>query len=333
MPSMSRGAYHWLLNSPAILEDFADRLNHFWTVGLLLILACVVSWKHGYSDPIQCWCPSEFNSQMVQYTESICWNAASIQYIENIEEAAEILKLSIGPMTTIDGLPLVSVSAQEFDSLSEAASTTTLYQWLPLIMCFQALLFKLPNVILYVFHGLSGVSFDKIHGLTFGYENMSLDERQTLGRHISHYVLRWCRQCGSFPWRVLTLLWLCVKILYCINIIVQLCVLNSYLVQESPINTSNITSFGEQISENMFGNNASLWKESPVLPKYIRCRFQIRQFESRYTYLVNCHLPANHFNEKVFMYLWVWFVFVATVTCTSLAVWLMATLLPCMRKR
>lgn len=333
MPSVSRGLYRWLFQRSAVLEDFADRLSHFWTVGLLLLLACIISWRQTYTSPIACWCPAEFTQTMDVYTHSYCWNSYAIQYQENVEQAMKDFNVSGFEREDLrtTRLPLVSQFRYE-DHLERKATTTTLYQWLPLILCFQALLFKLPNIVLYTFHGFSGISFDKIAGLTAGYDNLNLVERQQLGRQISRYIYRWCKRFNSCPpCRLLTLLWLLVKILYLVNVIVQLSTLNTYITPGPPL--ENKTSYGDSIQNNMFENNASIWKESPVFPRFIMCQFNIFRFRNIYHYVVMCSLPANDFNERAYMFLWVWMMFVTIVTSVSLAVWLLKTLLPFMRKR
>ena len=206
MPSVSRGLFRWLFHPAATLEDFADRLNPVWTVGLLLILASVLSWRHAYMGSISCWCPSSFTTHMVTYSEMECWNKD------------------------------VTYSVMSANNISDDIRLSTNYaRWLPLLFCFQALLFKLPNIVLHVCHGYSGISFDKIAGLTNDYENLNIQEREILARQIARYVYRWCRQCGDcLPWRFLTLLWLLVKVLYLVNVIVQL---NHFDAHFSPYDT------------------------------------------------------------------------------------------------
>ena len=320
MPRVSRGVFRWLFHRVATLEDFADRLNHVWTVGLLLILACVISWRHAYTNPITCWTPVQFTEALNEYARTTCWNSPVLAYgIPSYELPADLQ------------MPRVYQTPQGPDGVS--VEYTALYQWIPLILCFQALLFKLPNIVLYVCHGYSGISFDKIAGLTNGYENLNLQERQILARQIARYVYRWCRQCGDcLPWRLLTLLWLLVKVLYLVNAVVQLNAFDKYMNTYYPLR-ANSTWYGDVITGNILTNNITLWHESGAFPRRMLCNFDVHVLNRKHMYTVSCMLPGNAFTEQALMYLWVWLVFVTIVTCLSLVIWVLTTAVPVLRKR
>ena len=339
MPTVSRGFYRWSFYRGASLEDLADRLNHFWTVGLLLILACVISWKQGANKPIHCWCPNQFTEVMVDYTESLCWNNHHIAYPRDVEKAMIALNITrpiLFMNTQNKPLPYLmadeEITDEEGNMLPLMSTTVTLYQWLPLILIFQALLFKLPNLMMYMLHGYSGLSFDKISGLTDGYENLDINDRHIVGRQTGRYLYNWCNQCNLLPWRFLTLVWFFVKLLYFINVIVQTVILNAYLRTNDPP-LDNSTSYGDVISTNIQENNASLWRQSPNFPRKAMCNFEIPYLQNTQKWTVICQLPVNEFNETVYMFMWVWMVLVALVTCVSFVVWVLRTLIPIFRKR
>lgn len=94
MPTVSQGLFKWLFLRGATLEDLADRLNHFWTFGLLLLFASVISWKQSYNKPISCWLPAHFTDSMQRYTEETCWNSYFITYPRDLEDADhELMKM------------------------------------------------------------------------------------------------------------------------------------------------------------------------------------------------------------------------------------------------
>jgi hypothetical protein len=49
----------------------------------------------------------------------------------------------------------------------------------------------------------------------------------------------------------------------------------------------------------------------------------VRRLGNVQRYTVQCVLPINLFNEKIYLFLWFWMVFVAAITCFSLLTWAM----------
>lgn len=344
MPTVSHGLFKWLFWRGATLEDLADRINHFWTFGLLLLFACIVSWKQGYNRPINCWVPAQFTDAMTRYTEETCWNSYFIVYPQDLEKAEEeILEMSNITINSgyrfrhVDDALIPFVTSKKIgindDLLTKMSTTRTVYQWLPIILCFQAFLFKLPNILMYILHSYSGISFEKIAGLTSGYQNMNHQERGVICKQIARYVFNWCGLFGNWlPWRLLTLLWLLVKVLYCVNIVAQMCLVDTLLKTTDPP-VDNSTSYGDIVGRNLFENNATLWKTSPSFPRVVFCDFNIRQLMNIHFFAVQCNLSANYFNEFIYMFLWVWLLFVAVVTCLSLVTWSLRIIVPIFRNR
>ncbi|XP_045187563.2 innexin-17-like [Mercenaria mercenaria] len=171
MTTVSRGLFRWLYWRCATFENFADRLSHIWTFGLLLLLASIISWNHNYNKPISCWVPNEFTEGMQQYADKTCWHKQFVYLHPDVE---------------------VPLYAQ-----TKLSTTKLLHLWLPVILCFQALLFKLPNLLINILHGFSGISFDKIAGLTSGFENLNMQERNILSKQTSRYIYNWRKQFAS----------------------------------------------------------------------------------------------------------------------------------------
>ena len=335
MPAISRGLYRWIFHGGATGEDFADRLSHFWTFGLLLVLAAVIGFRQGLGKPIHCWTPVEFTDNMVAWTTSHCWNSHFIQLPRDRYKAEKIL-FPDSPISEKDlDIPVVSFEYPDEPTLMSLYSiTTSLYQWIPLILFFQALAFKFPSIFLYLIHGYSGLSFDKLKGLTYGYENLNMHERNILCRKISRYIYDWCNQlCIVLPWRFLTGAWLMTKILYCFNIGMQLGQIDHYIRTTHPP-FDNSTSYADVITGNLFANNGSAWKTSPVFPRQVVCEFTMRSISKRINHhTVTCDLPMNEFTEVALMFLWVWFLIVSIVTGLSLVTWLVRICIPMFRQR
>ena len=331
MPAASRGLFRWLFRGGARLEDFADRLNHVWTFVLLLVLGAVISWKHGYQSPITCWTPAHYEESLSQtdFVDQTCW--ASYYFFKELDKK----DTTFGGY--IESLPFVTQGISE--ELKEQA-TMTYYQWVPVILCLQALLFKLPHIFMFLLHGISGLDFDKVAGLTTGYHYLNLKERRTLANQVGRYIYHWCKGFPrGLPWRMLTAVWLIVKLLYCINVIIQMAYIDTFMRMSNELenNSTSFTSYGDAIYDNIAKNNGTLWKVSPMFPPQVMC--DIRSDMSRlksdfvFKYPMQCDLNANPFSERVYMFLWVWLLFVAVVTPLSCVVWVLRTFLPFHRQR
>jgi hypothetical protein len=61
------------VNNPIHDDDFADRLSHKYSVGLLVLFTLLVGSSQFVGQPINCWTPAQFTGQMVAYANSICW--------------------------------------------------------------------------------------------------------------------------------------------------------------------------------------------------------------------------------------------------------------------
>ncbi|KAH3837577.1 innexin unc-9-like [Dreissena polymorpha] len=320
MPTISKGLSMWLFGRTAVLDDFSDRLNHVWTFGLLILIGCIVSWRQMFEHPIRCWCPPEFTHSMVIYTETQCWNSYYI-----VHRRDEFTSSSLVPLLVRD---YTDASSQ----IQESTTTFTLYQWLPLILCLQALLFKLPHILFYIFHVYSGISFDKISDLTAGYEHKTLVERSVLAKQVARYVSNWCRHLSCLPWRWLSVTWLIVKILYVVNVVEQL-VLVQRLMRISDSLGTDSQSYGYTIINNLLSKNQTMWKSSPAFPRKVFCEMKIRYVQNEQMYMLQCNLPSNTFNEAAYVFIWVWLLFVTVVTCTSLGTWILRTIIPVPRNR
>jgi hypothetical protein len=68
------------------------------------------------------------------------------------------------------------------------------------------------------------------------------------------------------------------------------------------------------------------WGYSERFPRVTLCEFEIRHQSRVHNYIVQCALTINLFNEKLFIFLWFWFVFLAGVTAVNFLSWLFRSL-------
>ena len=68
------------------------------------------------------------------------------------------------------------------------------------------------------------------------------------------------------------------------------------------------------------------WSHSDKFPRVTLCEFEIRQHSRMHNYIVQCALTINLFNEKLFIFVWFWYVFLAFITAVNALRWLFRSL-------
>lgn len=131
-----------------------------------------------------------------------------------------------------------------------------------------------------------------------------------------------CRKCGRRRGNYLVVLYLFVKALYVINVITQLFLLDVLL-------GSSFHMYGIDVLSDV--SSGRDWTESSGFPRVTLCDFNIRRFGNVHRYTVQCVLPINQFNEKIYLFLWFWMVAVAAATCFSFVKWVFRFLIPSFR--
>ena len=102
-------------------DDLSDRMNHRFTVSLLVVLSIVISTKTYVGDRIQCWHPAHFSDSWNEYTDSYCWikDTYNLPFSEHIPRPHE----------------------------GEKRERLSYYQWVPIILLAQAFLFYAPIIV------------------------------------------------------------------------------------------------------------------------------------------------------------------------------------------
>jgi hypothetical protein len=63
-------------------------------------------------------------------------------------------------------------------------------------------------------------------------------------------------------------------------------------------------------------------------PRVTMCDLKIRRLGNVHRYVLQCVLPINMLNEKIFLFFWFWFLIVASVTIVSLVTWIVQVAIP-----
>lgn len=291
-------------------DDFADRLSSRYTVVLLVIFAILVGLNQYVRNPITCWTPVHFERSHAKFATNYCWvkNTYYLPWHKEVPKEGEDRQM------------------------------ITYYQWIPFILLGQALLFYGPTMIWRGLNSKAGIDADNILSAahTFSKTNMveTRDRTMTmLTSQMDRFLCsrkssRWscdiksllsstlCRLCGKRLGNYLVVLFLFSKICYIANVIGQLFLLNVVL-------STKYTTFGIDIVREMAANRD--WSEDAYVafPRVTLCDFKIRgqDMANVHAYTIQCVLPINLYNEKIYVFLWYWMILVTVISCLSFVVW------------
>lgn len=234
------------------------------------------------------------------------------------------------------------------------------YQWVPFILLFQAFLFYIPRLVWRALSTKSGLNIANLVQAARSYQSSekfqdrdkimlymikSMDQYSYTRRKRKGGISKKCdcdiqqlcftdASCcccagssstnmiggsagnqGAIGGTYLVCLYFFIKILYLSNSLGQLFLLNVLLGHK------NFHLYGLEIIQNiMHGKDAS---DSVYFPRVTMCDFKVRDVAQVHTYTVQCVLPINLFNEKVFMFVWFWLAFVSFVNIYDLVAWIL----------
>uniref|UniRef100_A0AC35TPG7 Innexin n=1 Tax=Rhabditophanes sp. KR3021 TaxID=114890 RepID=A0AC35TPG7_9BILA len=281
---------------PQAYDDPVDRLNYFITATLLVFFSIMTSAKQYIGSPIQCWMPQEFRSSWESYAEDVC-------FIKNT------FYIPIN-----EGIP------ESFDERENAQ--IGYYQWVPICLALQAIMFFIPNYVWKTLHKQSGLDLDTVITEARSLRGMRPSQREAETDKLKEYVydalaindcrkmqanfmcLRFGRSLGSY----VSMLYLFTKLLYVFNIFIQFYLMNTFLGSENSL-------WGVTAMKDLWYGNEI--EDSSVFPRVTLCDFKVRRLANIHRYTVQCVLMINMFNEKIYLFLWFWFFFVAVSTCIN----------------
>ncbi|TNN21420.1 Innexin unc-9 [Schistosoma japonicum] len=292
-------------------DDFSDRFSHTFTSLLLIIFTLIISARQYIGKPIACWVPTEFTRAQEEYAESVCW------------------------VTSTYFIPTQEVNVPE--NISERENRKIhYYQWVPFILMIQAFMFNLPCLIWRLFNWQSGIHLSSIMEVACEIEMIKDPETRKsnityVARHIEdaltsqreyrsgcsvrfkHCLARSCclwfgKRYGNY----LICLYLITKSLYIFNVVGQFFLMNKIL-------GTNYTFYGLDLLRDI--SEGYVWQESGNFPRITLCDFEVRKVANKHRHTVQCVLPINMFNEKIFIFLWFWFILVAAVNTSSFLYW------------
>jgi len=207
--------------------------------------------------------------------------------------------------------------------LNSCVIFSSYYQWTPFILLGMALLFLFPKLVWHTFTRQGGLNIRRLvqlikekpdagKGVEFVQKTLKLylDTQNTLHGTI----------CCGFRFQNFylgyTVTYFGVKILYVINTLTQFFLLNAFL-------SFNFSGYGVEAINKLFSGED--WFESPKFPRVTMCDFMIRNLGSnQHWYAIQCNLPINIYNEKIFLGVWIWLIVLTILNIISIIIWIIS---------
>ena len=197
------------------------------------------------------------------------------------------------------------------------------YQWVPVVLLIQALLFYLPCLFWRVLNKNSGVDISNIVDAarmlidSEGKPNTLRYMHRQMDRYLDHYKAKQGRFrqffCGKRRRNFLVILYSTTKLLYIANVFLQIYILDLFISADFHV-------YGFSVFTSLL-----LGDESPanrLFPKSTMCDFQVRAMGNVHRHTVQCVLPINFFNEKIYLCVWIWFFLLGVLTLCDFIRWL-----------
>nr|AFC34074.1 INX13 [Hirudo verbana] len=299
--------------------DLVDRISSRYSVVLLVLFAVLVSMNQYVRNPITCWTPDHFSGGHTKYATSLCWvkNTYYLPWNETVPREHEHEKKQMIPY----------------------------YQWVPFILVAQAVMFYLPSLVWHSFNSRAGVDADNI--LAAAHTFSMTDKVETRDRTMKmlvqqlHRFLRShnndgkhnqrCCHCHCSTKRVgnyLVLIFLVSKLLYIANTVGQMFLLGKLL-------STRYLTFGFDLTKRLFDNQDWTEAHDVAFPRVTICDFKVRGQDmiNPHPYTIQCVLPVNMYNEKIYIFLWYWIIFVFALSVLSFVVWFLRCLVASDREK
>uniref|UniRef100_A0A0N4ZN91 Innexin n=1 Tax=Parastrongyloides trichosuri TaxID=131310 RepID=A0A0N4ZN91_PARTI len=266
-------------------DDFADRLHYKYTPLLIIFLGSVNIAKIYLGEAINCFQKAEFRASWVQYSHSHC-------LIENTYF-----------LRTNESIPIEHELRKE--------RQIAYYQWVPYILLLQAMVFYLPQLIWRSSNWFTGLyigSFVQTFVKDNLYNNVEENSKK-IAKAIDGVTDIRHKYFGLIDVnRFVTILYFTMKVL---NMIIVL--INMYI-------------YGHFIGEHLFGYNvlkhSGEWRYTGLFPRVTVCDFTINRLGQEVSYTVECVLPLNMLNEKIFVVLWYWMAILFTINLINIINWI-----------
>uniref|UniRef100_A0A1I8G301 Innexin n=1 Tax=Macrostomum lignano TaxID=282301 RepID=A0A1I8G301_9PLAT len=293
-------------------EDFADKVNYQWTGAFLIISTALIAMRQYIFTPIQCWVPPEWPRPWEEYTENFCW-------IQNTYH-------------------VVFYDPSHPNPEGRKKAELNYYQWVPFVLALESLLVYSPHLVWKLVTVQSGYNPNAI--VKFAAEAATIDQdkkRKLIGylaRHVEKamnsrrqwrltpscysnlqrlcYTVLPCFWFGKRSGTMLFALYITNKAVYALMAFAHLYVMKCFLGFDS-------LAFGWHCLNDLLQGRE--WQQTRVFPRVTFCDVPAKYVGQWNIRSVQCVLPVNLLNEKIYIFLWFWTILCLILTGLSTALW------------
>ncbi|KAM3720276.1 Innexin-3 [Dirofilaria immitis] len=268
-------------------DDFIDRLNYVYTVGLFMFMATLTGTKQHFGTAIQCMVPAYFPGTWASYVQDYCF--VSNTYLVNVSRI--ITKGETG-----------NVLKEEI----------VYYQWVPYVLSIQALLCYLPKFLWNVVIITNDLDMRSIVEEAMKLPSITtFSVRQKHLKRVADFAVRYIKYkqkrrtakcCSAYHFYVL------MKWFYFGSCLCQILLINNFVGDGSLL-------WGYHFMVEIFKGDD--WKTSNIFPRVTFCDVKIAQIGQMNTHTMQCVLMINVLNEKLYVALWFWLMLLAMVNAMS----------------
>ncbi|CAJ0595913.1 unnamed protein product [Cylicocyclus nassatus] len=307
------------------LEDHVDRMHYYVTVYILCIFALLVGSKQHFGSPIDCFISAEVDKvrSWQAYILDYCFMQGTFRY-------------EIGHNATSRSGYSMTPGLNGRDPHDTKYIGVKYYQWVPFFFAFQLLCFMLPDFFwvyiqsyLYIDMAMIVTESAELQG-----EKRASNRASKLS-NISDYIFSYFyyrkiarRGLISSVFRspaIATVFYGCTKFLYLLNAIIQL-YLTTYFLGFPDMHWGvrmmiaflSKKSFPRMVGGVRIPNHGGL-SHFPYFPLEVGCNYtKISNNNNIHISSIQCMIPLNYINEKLFLFLWFWIVILIMITIVNI---------------
>lgn len=267
-------------------DDVFDRITYKYTPGILLVVVAINTTALYMGNIIECFTKAEFTGGWVQYVKDYC-------FVEN----TYFLK----PYEP-DNMPL-SYRRERYIAY---------YQWVPFILAIQAFSFYIPHSIFRSFNWITGYYVHSIVKTAAGSAHEGLNHRRKSIKELAHTLHEaskvqhhWLHYISGQ--KFVSTLYIIMKFANIIMICIHMYVFKVFI--GSFFYALDILRHGVE------------WRSSGLFPRITLCDMQILKFGAPLNYTMECVLPLNMINEKIFVFLYFWMLILFFLNLLGIYMW------------